>query len=441
MSGGVNGISVGFPQFLSDSDLSMVWQQGFLFSVEPLTATTPPVSAPPAASQRRPERKRRSSRVANSSPSKSATDKPADSSTRVPTGAPTGEVVPTGVAEVDVVGRGELAETEALPEGMGESSRTRVERLRGALRRLRGRGAVSGEERAEVFFSAGGEVLDQLLPHGGLRPGTLVEWVEESPGSGARLLATLAAASWLAHPATGDKPLVIADGWSADETFYPPAIISLGIPAERMVVFRKPTDRGREAATRADLIWAIDQALRSGAVAGVLVDVGEGLSVADARRLQLAAETGAAMLLCLRQAAVNTGGINTGARARVGIVKRSKLVSVADVRWGVSSLPGTGGRRLRVELVRCRGGVAGAARVVEIDPRGLAWDVGSRFSVPAEPRPGGMSAVAVREASSRSANGGIRDAGAALAGDLVGRLADPTSPSSDVESDGIRRIG
>ncbi|TVP95693.1 MAG: hypothetical protein EA381_18415, partial [Planctomycetaceae bacterium] len=331
-----------------------------------------------------------------------------------------------------------------------------AERLRMELRRLRGRGAVTDQQGEELVVSAGGEVLDRMLPHGGLRPGTLVEWVADAPGSGARLLATLAASAWLAHPASGNKPLVIADGWGGDESFYPPAAISLGIPAERMVVFRKPPGRGtggasggaasradwnRTDSSRADLVWAIDQALRSGAVAGVLVDVGEGLGVTDARRLQLAAETGGAMLLCVRHAGAGNG--SAGVESAAGRANRSKLVSVADVRWGVSSLAGAGGRRLRVDLVRCRGGAAGATRVIDIDPQGLPWEVPEAVATMASSgsRPAGVVSVRVREVRQGNSDERRRHGEAALVGDLVGRLADPASPGPAPESPGRRRVG
>jgi len=60
--------------------------------------------------------------------------------------------------------------------------------------------------------------------------------------------------------------------------------VALGVPAERMILLRP---RGRQ-----DAIWAIDQALRSGAVAAVWATVPMRIDDRDARRWQLAAETG-----------------------------------------------------------------------------------------------------------------------------------------------------
>lgn len=303
---------------------------------------------------------------------------------------------------------------------------TELERLRGAVRRLEGRASLGAESPA-ITFSSGGEVLDRMLPHGGLRPGTLVEWVSDSQGAGARLLALIAAAQWLAHPAADGRPLVITDGWREDESFYPPAAISLGIPAERMVVFRKPSpplavnqaygDQARVSPSqlkraRGDLVWAMDQALRSGAVAGVFAEVGDWLAVADARRLQLAAESGGAMLFWVRPTAA--------------VAKRTKSVSVADVRWAVSTLAGTGGRRLQVELVRCRGGIAGATRQIEIDPRFSGWGAGEGDAA-ARAAGGVGGAVRIREvAMAERGMGRQRDGASTVASDLVGRLAGST---------------
>lgn len=247
----------------------------------------------------------------------------------------------------------------------------------------------------------------------------MIEWVGGAHGEGAWLLATMAAASWLAHPASGDRPLVIADGWAGDEAFYPPGAIGLGIPAGRMVVFRKGAKQ-----TSADLIWAMDQALRSGTVAGVLAEVSDRVGPADARRLQLAAEAGGAVLFWVRSK------VGRGVRGAKG----TKLVSVADVRWDVAPLSGPGGRRLRVDVVRCRGGVAGESRLIEIEPRpggvlmgggaGVAVRVRDLTPVGGEvARRGGVSGLS--EVASSEA--GDRDERAKVVSDLARRLAGPAS--------------
>jgi hypothetical protein len=300
----------------------------------------------------------------------------------------------------------------------------RVDQLRRLVRRMEGRGAAL-DAPEPVVFSAGGPVLDALLPHGGLRPGTLVEWVCDARRAGANLLAMIAAASVLGHEASANRPLVVVDGLSecvktgergtaGNESFYPPAAISLGISADSMMIIRK--QRGH---TRGDLIWAIDQSLRSGAVAAVYAEIGDWLDPADARRLQLAAEAGGAVGLFVRP---------MGAAAT--------RASFADVRWTVSPLPGHGGRRLQVELDRCRGGVMGARRAIEI---GVAVDRLSGYGSASGDLPVGPTVVirevkhqevAGRHAAARATGarvGGSSDAVSKVVSDLVGRLADPAT--------------
>jgi protein ImuA len=299
---------------------------------------------------------------------------------------------------------------------------SQLDSLRQQLRRMESR--RSADEAAErVTFSTGGSVLDALLPHGGLRPGTLVEWVCDARRSGAMLLAMIAAAKVLAHPASAARPLVIADGLggdigSAQESFYPPAAVALGIPSDRMVIFRKQSGH-----TRSDFVWAIDQALRSGAVAAVFAEIGDWLDPADARRLQLAAEIGGAIGLLVRPtrtaAASSSSRIAPPAGPMAGKTAGMKRptptaktsASFADIRWLVSPLPGHGGRRLQVELARCRGGIAGGSRLIEID---------SRPDLP-------VTGAGVRDRVVAVRSGGANDAAAAMASGLVEQLADPAA--------------
>jgi hypothetical protein len=313
---------------------------------------------------------------------------------------------------------------------------------------MEGRGTTIDEPEPTVF-SAGGPALDALLPHGGLRPGTLVEWVCDARRSGANLLAMIAAASVLGHESSANRPLVVVDGLgetlgetlgrganASNESFYPPGAISLGIAADSMVIIRK--QRGH---TRGDLIWAIDQALRSGAVAAVYAEIGDWLDPADARRLQLAAEAGGAVGLFvrptgLRPAATRSVAKNSAATRSAAKNSAATRASFADVRWIVSPLPGHGGRRLQVELDRCRGGVTGSRRVIEI---GVAADRLSGYGAASGDRRLGPTVmirevkhqeVAEQSAAARATGaraGGASDAATKMAGDLVGRLADPAA--------------
>jgi protein ImuA len=219
---------------------------------------------------------------------------------------------------------------------------SKLEQLRAQVDRLQARGRLSGGD-GEPRFSAGSPSIDQLLPHGGLRRGTVVQWVGES-GGGAWALAMIAAAEIAKSEMSGGKPLVVFD---LNQEFYPPAAVALGVPADRMMVIHKKAHH-----TRSDMIWAIDQALRCEAIAAVWCELGAWVNDRDARRLQLAAEAGGTVGLFVRPEEVR------------------RRPSFADVSWHVSpyrdASEASSRRRLRVEVDRCRGGAEGAVAVLDL---------------------------------------------------------------------------
>jgi protein ImuA len=219
---------------------------------------------------------------------------------------------------------------------------SKLEQLRAQVDRLQARGRLSGGD-GEPHFSAGSPSIDQLLPHGGLRRGTVVQWVGES-GGGAWSLAMIAAAGIAKSEMSGGKPLVVFD---LNQEFYPPAAVALGVPADRMMVIHK-----RAHHTRSDMIWAIDQALRCEAISAVWCELGSWVNDRDARRLQLAAEAGGTVGLFVRPEEVR------------------RRPSFADVSWHVSpyrdATDSSSRRRLRVEVDRCRGGAEGAVAMVDL---------------------------------------------------------------------------
>ena len=183
-------------------------------------------------------------------------------------------------------------------------------------------------------FSTGSSAIDSLLPRGGLKVDAITEWLAASDGCGAGVFSLIAAAAQLrAHRG----PLVIVD---LGEVFYPPAAVALGVPAERMILVRPRK--------HADLVWSIDQALRCESVAAVWANVGSRLDDRDARRFQLAAETGGTPALLARPAAV---------RGRP---------SFADVRFHVRAQPQQRDC-FTISLDRCRGGALSNQVTVSID--------------------------------------------------------------------------
>jgi hypothetical protein len=232
--------------------------------------------------------------------------------------------------------------------------------LRERLRQIdRSRAPAAGDG---ALSSTGVAALDALLPATAFRAGMIVEWVVEGAGSGAVRLALPMVIEALQN---GGVLVVIDDR----REFYPPAALRLGLDLDRMIVVRP---RNRQ-----ETIWTFEQALRC---LGVAVTLGWINTLPDRvfRRLQLAAEHGAGLGLFMRPA------------------EARREPTWADIRWAVQSLPGnvdglrhrekaspmqagfvrpvpeefpvsiSSGRRLRVELLHCRGGTGGRALQLEI---------------------------------------------------------------------------
>jgi protein ImuA len=205
------------------------------------------------------------------------------------------------------------------------------------------------ESDSRKTISSGLEVLDRLLPEGGFRAGTLIEWVAEK-GS-ADQLALLAARAALGE----DRVLIVIDD---EESLYPPAAAALGFDLKRLILVRpgKPARRGtgaekqtaaekpnRPAAASVEALWALEQALGSRGVAVTFCRL-QKLSARVFRRLQLSAERG--------------GGL--GFLVRPPTARGEP--SWSDVRLSVEAMgegDSSSARRWRVEVLRCRRGAAG----------------------------------------------------------------------------------
>jgi len=73
--------------------------------------------------------------------------------------------------------------------------------------------------------------------------------------------------------------------------------------------------------SRKEILWAAEQALRCGGVAGVIVEIGMGPDLKESRRLQLAAEAGRSLGLI--------------------VIGRAAQSSAAQTRWQCEALPRT----------------------------------------------------------------------------------------------------
>jgi hypothetical protein len=196
-------------------------------------------------------------------------------------------------------------------------------------------------ERERPVVSSGFRPLDALLPAGGVRPGSLIEWLAEGdagPGAGGAVSLAFAVACRLAAVNGGaaseqvrPRTIVVVDrtGW-----FHPPAVMPW-LGDERRLVVARPSRHDDE-------IWTIDQALRCTGVAAVLawpraraggVQAGSRMGSASQqwstamRRWQLAAAGSGAVGLFVRPVA--TRGEPSWAEARVAVSPRPGVSSQA----------------------------------------------------------------------------------------------------------------
>ena len=221
-----------------------------------------------------------------------------------------------------------------------EGDEHRAETLR-ALRQLcRGTANLTrSDERHRL--SLGVPALDALLPHRGLERGSLVEWLSPVAGSGAAILALQGVRAaleqqqvWAVVDSTGEFHASAAEGW--------------GVSLESLLLLRP--------ATEADALWTVEQCLRCPAV-GVTWIQEDRLPDRVVQRWKIAAEVGGGLGVLFRPA------------------EAARRASWADVRWRVQPRPmlTAAERRVRVELLACRGAFAGGS--VELDVNDATGDV------------------------------------------------------------------
>ena len=262
-------------------------------------------------------------------------------------------------------------------QALVQQLRNRIERIETSAR------ADDGQT-----ISSGCDVIDGLLPEGGYRRGTLIEWLggpgragggfsqgNSGGGCGADYLSLLTAANACADGGA----LVIAD---RHRQFNPPAAAAIGIDLGNVVVIRPPEEKSPHDRRYDDeFFWAIDQALGCSAVAavwGVVDRIGERWF----RRCQLSAEASGTMGLFVRPASA----INQPAWS--------------EVRWHVtarrSAVTSAATQQLELKLVRCRGGRSGQRANLQIDTvtgKISSWRPAAKKSSYREP-------LAVRESAS-----------------------------------------
>ena len=265
--------------------------------------------------------------------------------------------------------------------------------------KLGGMVSSGGDDKQEIW-STGLDELDHLLPHAGLRGDAITEWVAEADGCGAAALSLITAARRL-NSSSGRGPLVVV---CSETSFYPPAAIALGIPADRILWVRP--------AKHADLVWSIDQALRCESVAAVWAHVGLHLDDRDARRFQLAAEAGRTAGLLVRPAV--TRGQPSFAEVRFHVASQcgqsdsfenhQESTAVTTDRLEASQAnPHRTSRDLLVTLDRCRGGTVGQKVSVRIDEQGRLRSLPACQVISDSPSYSSRSVVTSRERNETAA--------------------------------------
>jgi protein ImuA len=253
-------------------------------------------------------------------------------------------------------------------------------------------------ETAHDVVSCGVTAIDQALPGGGLVRGALHEILgaggDEEDGAlaaafAARILGRLMSPTSPSHAVGVGPSFSLLKGGEGKQAFrreggvilwclphpdlYGPGLAAHGLDPERLVLVRTPRD--------AEILWAMEEGLRTSGVLAVVGEVGSLPAVAS-RRLQLAAERSGTTALLLRR--WRDGG--QAARERA-------LPNAAVTRWRITALPsraapgepGVGRLRWRIELLRCRGSEP-ACWEVEVpdatDPMSLAAALADRPAAP-----------------------------------------------------------
>ncbi len=213
-----------------------------------------------------------------------------------------------------------------------------------ALAALRQRVALL-ERRTAVAEPAGGGAawrpggLDAALPAEGLAPGGLHEAAGAAPGDGPAAAAFLAALLARLRRRDGRRAVLVCQSRTSPfGRLYGPGWREFGLEPADLLLLSARRDR--------DVAWAMEEGLRSAALAAVMGET-ESLDFTRSRRLALAARESLTPALLLR---------------RDGLAPASAAAS----RWRVAALPpdradpfdaaAPGPPRWRLELLRCRGG-------------------------------------------------------------------------------------
>jgi protein ImuA len=277
----------------------------------------------------------------------------------------------------------DIASNSVAREALLASLRQRILRLEGGMPDL---AADQAGAEPTTPWLLGLNPLDARLPAEGLDPAGVHEIAPREPGDVAAAMGFAAAIGMRRLLSLGSegRPLLwcrLARMGMEAGGLYGPGLNAVGLPAARIVTVAL----GKQQA----ILWTADEALKSGALSGVILDLDPAkCTVTATRRLQLAAQAGQTPAIIL-------------------MAHASALPSAARSRWAVASLPSQppalderapGKPAWRVELRRCRRGKPGIFSV--------EWDHEThRFSLVAAVSGGAADAGAAESRGTAAAAG------------------------------------
>lgn len=204
-------------------------------------------------------------------------------------------------------------------------------------------------------FRTGLTLLDAAAPGGAFELGVVHELLYPHRGAPPRTVAlflAVAAAKARAGPVVWSDP---------HATLYPPAVARAGLSLDRLLILRPKS--------AADELWAATQCLRCQGVAVTIVEPAR-LNRVQARRLQLAAETGggAGLLLRSERSAVDYAAATRWlVRPEPSTGTHGRVPDLPSNRSGhTAGCPSVSVQRWRVELVHGHGGRLRQAIILEV---------------------------------------------------------------------------
>jgi protein ImuA len=144
---------------------------------------------------------------------------------------------------------------------------------------------------------------------------------------------------------------------SSSRTLFPPALKTFGLQPDRFIFIDVHKEK--------HVMWAMDEALKCGAVSAVVGEMQE-ITFTASRRLQLAVEQSQATGFILRRHNHHTY-LKAGALNTTACVSRWKITPLPSEPF--DNLPGIGFPKWRVELLRIRNGRAGVWDIQWMDGR------------------------------------------------------------------------